>query len=117
MDRTRSAVMHEMGIVTELINVCSERANGAKVHRVVLTIGKLSCVLPDAVRFCFELASEGTALEGATLEIREKNGLARCRNCGVDVLLDRPFGRCTCGSNDLEWLHGEELGISEMEVS
>jgi hydrogenase nickel incorporation protein HypA/HybF len=109
--------MHEMGIVTELIDICSERANGAKVHRVVLTIGKLSCVLPDAVRFCFDLAAEGTALEGATLEIREKDGLGRCRKCEAKVKLEKPFGRCECGGTDFEWLEGEELGISEMEVS
>jgi hydrogenase nickel incorporation protein HypA/HybF len=109
--------MHEMAIVSELIDVCAERANGARVHRVVLTIGKLSCVLPDAVRFCFDLAAEGTALQGATLEIREKNGLARCRRCSASFTLDKPFGRCECGGTDLEWLEGEELGISAMEVS
>ncbi len=109
--------MHELGITQEVIAIVSEHAHGARVRRVVLEIGKLSLILPDAVRFCFDLCSQGTAAEGAQLEIIETPGLARCRECGAEVRLDRPFGRCGCGSTDLEWLAGEELKIKEMEVA
>ena len=34
-----------------------------------------------------------------------------------EVMLDRPFGQCGCGSTDLEWLSGEELKIQAMEVA
>jgi hydrogenase nickel incorporation protein HypA/HybF len=108
--------MHELGITQEIVALVTERSGGARVRRIVLEIGKLSAVLPDAVRFCFELCSEGTAAEGACLEIREPPGRARCRACGAEVVLDRPFGRCACGGSDLEWLSGEELKIKEMEV-
>ena len=109
--------MHELGITQEIVAVVTERDRGARVRRVVLRIGKLSAVLPDAVRFCFELCSEGTALEGATLDIIETPGRARCRACGSEVVLERPFGVCVCGGNDLDWLAGEELLIQEMEVA
>ncbi len=108
--------MHELGIVQEVIALVTERAEGARLTRVVLEIGKLSAVLPDAVRFCFDLVSEGTAAEGATLEIIETPGRARCRACGAGLTLDRPFGRCACGGSDLEWLAGEELKVKEIEV-
>ena len=52
----------------------------------------------------------------AALEILEPPGLARCRTCGGDVELERPFGRCGCGSTDLDWIAGEELKVREMEV-
>jgi hydrogenase nickel incorporation protein HypA/HybF len=42
--------------------------------------------------------------------------MARCRECGGSVELSRPFGRCSCGNSDLEWLSGDELRIREMEV-
>lgn len=109
--------MHELAIAEDIVTALSERARGARVRRVVLEIGKLSAILPDAVRFCFDLCSAGTAVEGAELEIIEPAGQARCRQCGAGVVLDRPFGRCTCGSTDLEWLSGEELKIKEMEVA
>jgi hydrogenase nickel incorporation protein HypA/HybF len=108
--------MHELGITHEIIAIVSEHARGAKVTRVVLEIGKLSAVLPDAVRFCFDLCSEGTVAEGAELVIIETPGRARCRACGAEIALERPFGRCGCGNTDLEWLAGEELKIKEMEV-
>lgn len=108
--------MHELGITQEIIEIAEAKAEGAKVRKLVIEIGKLSAVLPDAVRFCFEVIREGTALAEAELEILEPPGRARCRQCGNEVILERPFGRCTCGGTDLEWLSGEELRIKEMEV-
>ena len=107
--------MHELGIAQEIVGIVAEQSRGARVTRVVLEIGKLSAVLPDAIRFCFELCTEGTVVEGAQLDIIETPGTARCRQCAGEVMLDRPFGRCRCGSSDLEWLTGEELKIKEME--
>src|SRR5438105_1878737 len=103
--------MHELGITEEILAIVSEQCGGAKVRRVVLEIGKLTAVLPDAVRFCFELCSAGTPAEGAELEIIETPGRARCRACGGELLLEKPFGRCACGGSDLDWLAGEELKI------
>ena len=108
--------MHELGITEEVVEIVSARAGGARVRRVVLEIGRLTAVLPDAVRFCFAACSEATALEGAELEIIETAGRAACRRCGGEVHLEQPFGRCGCGSSDLEWLAGEELRIIEFEL-
>jgi hydrogenase nickel incorporation protein HypA/HybF len=108
--------MHELGITQEIVALVSERTQGARVRRVVLEVGKLTAVLPDAVRFCFDLCCQGTGLEGAELEIREIPGRARCRACAAEVVLERPFGQCVCGGTDLEWLSGEELTIKEVEV-
>ena len=109
--------MHEMGITLDILDIVRERAGDRRGRRVVIEIGKLSAVLPDAVRFCFDLAAEGTPAEGAVLEILEPPGRARCRACGNEVVLERPFGRCSCGSTDLEWISGEELKVREMEVA
>ena len=108
--------MHELALTQEIIAVVSERAGAARVLRVVLEIGKLAAVLPDAVRSCFALCIEDTPLQGAELAIIQTPGVARCRACGGQVLLDQPFGRCRCGSSDLEWLSGDELRIREIEV-
>lgn len=108
--------MHELGITQEVVSLATEHSGGRRVTRVVLEIGKLSGMLPDSVRFCFDLCAEGTVVEGAVLEIIETPGLAQCRVCGGDVLLDRPFGQCVCGNTDLEWLSGDELRVKELEV-
>jgi hydrogenase nickel incorporation protein HypA/HybF len=67
--------MHELGIVTQVVELAAERAGAARVTRLVLAIGRDSLVLPDAIRFAFELATESTPLEGARLEIREVVGM------------------------------------------
>lgn len=108
--------MHELGITQQIVETVLDRAGGARVTRVVIEIGKLSAVLPDAVRFCFEVCCEGTLLAGAALDILEPAGRARCRACAAEVALDQPFGHCACGSSDLDWLSGMELSIREMEV-
>src|SRR5689334_7256311 len=108
--------MHELGIVQEVVDIVAERSGSVPVRRLVLEIGKLSTVLPDAVRFCFDVATEGTPLAGATLEIVEVPGKARCRACDGTVELERPVGRCMCGAFDLEWISGMDVRILEMEV-
>jgi hydrogenase nickel incorporation protein HypA/HybF len=108
--------MHELGITQQIVECVANRANGSIVKRVVLEIGKLTVVLPDAIRFCFDLCAEGTVAQGAELEIREIPGLARCKACGADVALERAFERCVCGNSDLDWITGEELRILEMEL-
>jgi hydrogenase nickel incorporation protein HypA/HybF len=108
--------MHELGITQEIVALTTDRAQGARVRRIVLEIGKLSAILPDAVRFCFDLCSQDTAAEGAELVILQPPGRARCRACGGEVVLERPMGQCGCGGTDLEWLSGEELRIKAIEV-
>jgi hydrogenase nickel incorporation protein HypA/HybF len=108
--------MHELAITQDIVEAVCARAAGARVVKVVVEIGKLSLVLPDAVRFCFELCCEDTPLAGAELVILEPPGVARCCACDAEVRLQRPFGRCVCGSTDLAWISGDELRIREMEV-
>ncbi len=108
--------MHELGLTQEVIEIACRKCEGARVRRVVLEVGLLTAVLPDAMLFCFDLCAEGTPLEGAKLDIRQVPGKARCRKCSKDLTLEQPFGNCPCGSLDLEWLSGQELRIVELEV-
>ena len=64
--------MHELSISRSVVAMCAERAMGAQVKRVTLVVGKLSAVLPDSLRFCFDICAEGTPVEGALLEIIEE---------------------------------------------
>lgn len=108
--------MHEMGITQSIVAIVAEQAAGRKVRRVTLEIGKLSPIMPDAIRFCFDVVAQGSALDGAALDIIEIPGKARCLACGDEIALNDLFGRCTCGSRQLERLVGEELNIKSMEL-
>jgi hydrogenase nickel incorporation protein HypA/HybF len=66
--------VHELAITEGVVEAVTDRLPGARITCVRLEIGVLSGVVADSVRFCFELATEGTSLQGASLEITETPG-------------------------------------------
>ena len=108
--------MHELGIANGIVRACVERSEGARVRGVRVEIGRLSAVLPDAVRFCFDVCARDTVVEGATLEIIETPGQAVCEDCGGDVVLLTARGGCRCGGTRLRIVGGNELKIKDMEI-
>jgi hydrogenase nickel incorporation protein HypA/HybF len=106
-----------MALTQDLIELVDQRCRGRRVTRVVLRVGRLAAVVPDAFKFCFELCAAGTAAEGAELEIVEIEGSASCRACARRFCVDAPYGTCPCGSHDLEILSGHELELERLEVA
>ncbi|HLX48937.1 MAG TPA: hydrogenase maturation nickel metallochaperone HypA [Streptosporangiaceae bacterium] len=109
--------MHELAIIESVIEAVTGRLPDARISCVHLEIGALSGVVADSLRFCFELATEGTGLEGASLEISEQPGRCRCRTCGQDFSAHGPILLCPCGSADAEVLAGQELKIASVKVA
>jgi hydrogenase nickel incorporation protein HypA/HybF len=109
--------MHELSITRSVVAIVSERAAGQRVTRIRLEIGSLSAVMPDAIRFCFDICAADSPAAGAALEIDEIPGLGRCNDCGTEVRLTALIGRCpVCGTASLRLIAGQELNIKEMEV-
>lgn len=108
--------MHELSITQSVVDAVVEKMDGATVTSVRLEIGKLSGVVPDSVRFCFDVICAGTALEGAELDIVETPGSARCRDCESEFQLDDMIRLCPCGSANVEVLGGQQLRIKSVEV-
>lgn len=108
--------MHELAIAESVVTTVLERT-GARVRVVRLRVGRLAGVVPDALTFCFELATVGTALEGATLEIEDQQARAHCRTCDHDFSLDDAILLCACGSADVAVLSGRELSVTSVEVA
>jgi len=109
--------MHELAIAESIVDAVCEKAAGRTVHRVTIRIGALTAVVPAAMRFCFDLAVEGTVADGAELAIEQRAGAALCRGCGATVSLVDAILLCPCGSADLAVTAGRELQIVSMEVS
>jgi hydrogenase nickel incorporation protein HypA/HybF len=108
--------MHELSITNSIVEAVTDRTGDAKVAAVQLRVGKLSGVLPDAMRFCFDMVTAGTTLQGARLDICEPEGKGHCRRCGNDFALPDPVLLCPCGSADVQVLSGRELSIASVEV-
>lgn len=61
--------MHELAIVHGIVEAVTEKCAGARILRVVIEVGQRTALLPDSLRFCFDLAAEGTLAEGAELDV------------------------------------------------
>jgi hydrogenase nickel incorporation protein HypA/HybF len=109
--------MHELSITQGLVDAVLDRTGERTVTAVNLRVGALSGVLPDAMRFCFDVIAAGTPLAGARLSIDEPRGLARCRSCQDEFELADLILLCPCGSADVEVLRGRELMLMSVEVA
>jgi hydrogenase nickel incorporation protein HypA/HybF len=109
--------MHELAITQSVVETVTERTGATPVATVRLRVGRLSGVVPDAMRFCFELVAAGTPLEGAELEFEQPDGRGRCRTCGAEFVLADPILLCDCGSADVEVLAGRELAVASVVLA
>jgi hydrogenase nickel incorporation protein HypA/HybF len=115
--------MHEVGIMESALTVVQRHAAERKAHRVdriVLRIGALSGVEPDALRFAFDVVTRGTVAEGAALAIEDVPARVFCSACqreftAVDhsFIFTCPDCNALCG----EVRSGRELELSRIEMS
>lgn len=109
--------MHELAIAQGIVDGACEHAGGRRVHQVTVSVGALCAVVPDALQFGFEIAAQGTPLDGAELIIETIPARGFCRSCGSDIALPDAIALCPCGSADIDIRAGRELRIRSMEVS
>ena len=84
---------------------------------VRLRIGRMSGVLPDSLRFCWPLATQGTCLAHASLDIVVAEPRLHCPSCGRDLPCDSSIERCPqCGNPDMRVQGGMDLTIDSVEV-
>lgn len=106
--------MHELAITQGVVDAVTARTGDAPVASVRVRVGRLAGVVPEAMRFCFDLVTAGTPLEGAALEFDQPEGRGRCRTCGEDFALADLILLCPCGSADVEVLAGRELAVASV---
>jgi hydrogenase nickel incorporation protein HypA/HybF len=109
--------MHELSLMQSLVDAVEAQTEATRVLSIRLEVGRLTAVIPDALRFCFDVCTRGTRLDGATLELVEVPGRARCRECDAEIEIDTLIGVCPCGSIDVDITSGRELRIREVEVA
>ncbi|MBX9690060.1 MAG: hydrogenase maturation nickel metallochaperone HypA [Candidatus Obscuribacterales bacterium] len=108
--------MHELSITQSIVEIVIDYAGGKAVRRVQIEIGELSSIMPDALRFCFDVCSKDTVAEGAELEILRTEGQGRCLDCGREMPMAQLFALCSCGSRKVQCIKGQELRVKELEV-
>lgn len=109
--------MHEMSITQEIIEICQKHAGNRRIRSLDIEIGELSSVVPEAIEFCFEACSSGTALDGARLNIIRIPGIGHCKSCDCRIPMQTLYEACSkCGSYQVTIESGEEMRVREIEV-
>lgn len=112
--------MHELSLCENIRSILEDEAKKQSfsvVRRVRLEIGALSGVEPDAMRFAFDEAMEGSVAEGAALEIVETPGAALCMICRKPAEVKARYDVCPhCGSHELQVTAGGDMRILDLEV-
>ncbi|MFO0798674.1 MAG: hydrogenase maturation nickel metallochaperone HypA [Gemmataceae bacterium] len=112
--------MHELSLAVELVRAAEEaarRADANRVTAVAVTVGALSGVAEDALRFAFDVAAAGTLLAGARLDVRPVPVTVRCPRCGDVPLPGVQLFRCpVCDTPTADVRAGRELELESIEV-
>lgn len=112
--------MHEMSLAENVLQIIEEAAyhqSFTRVKTVWLEIGQLTCVEPEALRFCFDVVMHGSVVQHARLEIIDIPGLGWCKICMQEVPMATLYAACSqCGNFELEVLCGDTLRVKELEV-
>ncbi|MGA6980187.1 MAG: hydrogenase maturation nickel metallochaperone HypA [Candidatus Sulfotelmatobacter sp.] len=113
--------MHELSIAMSIIELAqeeSERRGGVQVSAIHLRLGVLSGVVKEALEGSFEMACEGTALQGARLVIQKLPVLIACRTCQATRPIDsiQLFCCAECGTPSGEVVQGKELEVEALEI-
>lgn len=115
--------MHELSICQGIMQVASAALDPLsrpfpRICRITVRIGRLTAVVPESLRYHFDLLAPGTVLEGATLVIEEVPVRGHCADCTTRFTIDALSFTCPgCGSGFVELLSGRELQVVSLETA
>ncbi len=120
--------MHEYSVVAELVSALLPRLeeHPGEVTTVFLKRGELRILSDWALKNAFEIVTEGTRLEGASLEIEVIPVRVACDNCGyegsVEYLKDEAFHfvipilTCPHCGEEVRIVSGRELAVERVSI-
>lgn len=112
--------MHEVSIAEQIKDVVIQKLkehNCKKVKSINLLIGEMTSIVPDALKFAFDVVSKKTPMENASLRIKILKTKAKCRICSSEFIIrDYAFICPKCDAADIEIKQGREMVIQTIEM-
>lgn len=113
--------MHEVGLMENALAIAldyARREQASRIHQMALRVGDLSGVEPEALRFAFDVVTQGTIAEHAQLTIESCPTLCFCHSCQAEFRPTALGYECpTCHTWSTSILQGKELELASLEVS
>lgn len=112
--------MHEFGIANSVLDAARAEAQlrpTMKLAKIVIRVGDLAGVDPDALSFCFEALIKETEMESVVLEIERRAHRRRCLRCNSEFEVVNYGSNCpACGDSLTSFLSGNELDLAYLEM-
>jgi hydrogenase nickel incorporation protein HypA/HybF len=112
--------MHELSIAMSIVELAEEEAErrGVQIEAVHLKLGALSGVVKEALLSCYEMACEGTELQGSRLVVEDVPVIIFCPHCQAQRTLTslQLFACPECGTPAWEVIQGKELEVVALEI-
>jgi hydrogenase nickel incorporation protein HypA/HybF len=111
--------MHELSLALSMIEMAEVEAGraGGRVSALHLKLGPLSGVVREALEFSWEVACQGTPLEGARLIIENMPVVIDCATCMEQFEVSLQDLRCPqCSGLSPNVVQGRELEVVALEL-
>lgn len=113
--------MHEVSLMEQTLAIAVEQAqchHARQIHRLTLKVGQQSGVVTDALAFAFDIVSQGTIAEGASLEMIEVPVTCRCESCQNEFQPPDWIYICPqCQHLSHTIIDGKQLELASLEMS
>ncbi len=112
--------MHEGSIAQNIINEVKKISSEnqiKKISEIKLICGKLHSVIPDSLKFFFDIMKKDEEIiKDAKIVIEEEDVITRCLDCNREFLSEVNFFKCPdCGSVRTEIIKGNHIFISSIK--
>ncbi len=113
--------MHELSIAMSMVEMAAEEAarrGDVQVSAIHLKLGGFAGVVKEALLFSYEVACQGTTLEGSRLIIEEVPVTVYCPTCEIETTLASIQRLCcsACGALTSQIVRGRELEVVALEI-
>jgi hydrogenase nickel incorporation protein HypA/HybF len=113
--------MHELPVTQAILDTALRTAQQAGAERIIaidLVIGELSGIVDDSVQFYFDILSQGTPAQGATLHFQRQPAQVRCLDCDHSYNAAPPLApSCPeCGGLRLQVIGGRQFFLESIEI-
>jgi len=107
----------QLSPLQSILNATLRRANGQRIKAIQLIVGELNHLTDQTIRSDWEMISNGTPAEGASLHIRRIDAELQCMACFQKYHPNSAEFSCPrCGSVGAKVISGEEFSVESVEV-
>ncbi|MCL2466191.1 MAG: hydrogenase maturation nickel metallochaperone HypA [Micrococcales bacterium] len=113
--------MHELGLLRSVVAAVEKvaaEAGATGVEAVGIRVGSLSGAVPEALDGAWPIATAGTVVAGARLDVEMVQAAVWCPSCAAEQPIDQFFAlECpVCGTTTGQLVRGRELAVTHADL-